>query len=92
MIAAHGWHATTKPDAGERLTALRRHGVWYFLSVSANSIKALKRAEARQRMADSRRARRSRRAALAVQRRSSVFGNAAEWRLTNLAEVLRAMS
>jgi hypothetical protein len=43
-------------------------------------------------MTDVRRARKSRRAALAVQRRSSVFGDAAKWRLTNLAEVLKAMS
>jgi hypothetical protein len=58
----------------------------------AKSIQALKRDEARQRMADLRRARKSRRAALVAQRRSSLFGNAAEWRLTNLAQVLRAMS
>jgi hypothetical protein len=43
-------------------------------------------------MADVRRAQKSRRAALAVQRRSSMFGDAARWRLTNLAEVLKAMS
>lgn len=60
--------------------------------MSAKSIRALKRTEGRQRMADVRRARESRRAALAVQRRSSVFGEAAKWRLTNLAEVLKAMS
>jgi hypothetical protein len=60
--------------------------------VSAKSIRALKRAEARQRMADLRRARRSRRAALAEQRRSSLFGDASKWRLTNLAQVLEAMS
>ena len=60
--------------------------------MSAKSIRALKRIEARQRMADVRRAGKSRRAALAVERRSSVFGDAAKWRLTNLAEVLKAMS
>ena len=60
--------------------------------MSVKSIRALKRDEARQRMADLRRARRSRRSVLAVQRRSSYFGDAAKWRLTNLAEVLKAMS
>ena len=49
-----------------------------FLSVNAQSFRAFKRAEARQRMADLRRARRSRRAALAEQRRCSVFGDAAK--------------
>ena len=60
--------------------------------MSAKSSRALKRIEARQRMTDVRRARKNRRAALAVQRRSSVFGDAAKWRLTNFAEVLEAMS
>lgn len=60
--------------------------------MSVKSIRALKREEARQRMTDARRARKSRRAALAVQRQSSLFGDAAKWRLTNLAQVLRAMS
>ena len=63
-----------------------------FWSVSTKSVRALKRAEARQRMADLRRARKSRRAAIAEQRHSSLFGNAAEWRLTNLAQVLKAMA
>jgi hypothetical protein len=73
-----------------RLYGTRLHGT--VLSVKANSLRAVKRAEARQRMADLRRARRSPRAALAVQRQSSLFGDAAKWRLTNLAQVLRAMS
>ena len=63
-----------------------------FWSVSTKSVQALKRAEARQRMADLRRARKSRRAAIAEQQHSSLFGNAAEWRLTNLAQVLKAMA
>ena len=60
--------------------------------MSTKSVQALKRAEGRQRMADLRRARKSRRAAIAEQPHSSLFGNAAEWRLTNLAQVLKAMS
>ena len=63
-----------------------------FWSVSTKSVQALKRAETRQRMADLRRARKSQRAAIAEQRHSSLFGNAAEWRLTNLAQVLKAMA
>jgi hypothetical protein len=62
------------------------------LIVNAKAFRAFKRAEGRQRMADLRRARKSRRAAIAEQRHSSLFGNAAEWRLTNLAQVLKAMS
>jgi hypothetical protein len=62
------------------------------LTVSANTFRAVKSAEARQRMADLRRACKSRRAAIAEQGHSSLFGNAAEWRLTNLAQVLKAMS
>ena len=75
-----------------QLPPLHEQGGWYFLTVSVRSIRALKREEARQRMADLRHARRNRRAALAVQRASSLFGDAAKWRLTNLAEVLKAMS
>jgi hypothetical protein len=63
-----------------------------FWSVSTKSVQAIKRAEGRQRMADLRRARKSRRAAMTEQRHSSLFGNAAEWRLTNLAQVLKAMA
>jgi hypothetical protein len=43
-------------------------------------------------MASLRRARKSRRAALAEQRRASLFGGSEKWRITNLAQVLRAMS
>jgi hypothetical protein len=60
--------------------------------VKANSIAAIKRAEAQQRMAALRRARKGRRAALTEQRRSSLVGDASKWRITNLAEVLQAMS
>jgi hypothetical protein len=79
-------------DSGFQLRSLRGRDPWYDLAVSVKSIRALKREEARQRTTDARRARKSRRAALAVQRQSSLFGDAAKWRLTNLAQVLRAMS
>ncbi len=71
---------------------LQEQGARYLLSLSAKSIRALKGEEARQRMADLRRVRRSRRSALEVQRHSSLFGEAAKWQLANLAEVLKAMS
>jgi len=60
--------------------------------VSAATFESLKRAEARARMASLRRARKSRRAALAEQRRTSLVGGGSKWRITNLASVLRAMS
>jgi hypothetical protein len=59
--------------------------------VKAKSFRQLKQEEGRQRMADLRRARKSRRAALLEQRRVSLVGDAGKWRITNLASVLRAM-
>lgn len=56
------------------------------------SIAAIKREEARQRMAALRRAGRSQRAALVEQRRASLVGDGPGWRMTNLAAVLKAMS
>jgi hypothetical protein len=60
--------------------------------VSVNSFEAVKRAEARERMASLRRARKSRRAAATEQRAASMFGDASKWRITNLAEVLSSMA
>lgn len=60
--------------------------------MSGKSFKALKEAEARERMAALRRARKSRAAAEQEQREASMFNGAANWRMTNLAEVLSAMS
>jgi hypothetical protein len=60
--------------------------------VSANSFAALKRAEARERMAALRRARKSRAAAWKEQRAASLFGDASKWRITNLREVMTAMA
>ena len=59
--------------------------------MSAKSIRALKREEARQRMADVRRARKSRRAAIAFERRYALtYG--AKGRITNLREMMQAMA
>jgi hypothetical protein len=60
-----------------------------FLWMTFNQIK---KQEANQRMRDIREARKSKRAALAVQRRVSLVGHRGNWKVTNLAEVAEAMS
>ena len=62
------------------------------LSVKTVNFNAVKRQEARSRMGATRKARRTPQAALALQRRASLFGNAAKWRITNFKEVTGAMS
>jgi hypothetical protein len=52
----------------------------------------VKRQEANGRMAAARKARRSPRAAAALQQRASLVGNGAKWRITNFKQVARAMS
>ena len=52
----------------------------------------LKEQEARSRMAAVRKARRSPQAAAALQRRASLVGDGAKWRITNLNEVARAIA
>ena len=52
----------------------------------------VKEQEARSRMAAARKARRSPQAAAALQRRASLVGDGAKWRITNLNEVARAMA
>jgi hypothetical protein len=56
------------------------------------SFREVKEQEARNRMAAIRRARRSPRAAAEEQKRASLVGNGAKWRITNLNEVARAMA
>jgi len=58
----------------------------------ASSFAEFKRAEARERMASLRRARKSRRVALAEQKAASMFGDASKWHVATLAEVLSAMA
>ena len=55
-------------------------------------INKVKEQEARSRMAAARKARRSPQAAAALQRRASLVGDGAKWRITNLNEVARAMA
>jgi hypothetical protein len=52
----------------------------------------VKQQEARSRMAAIRKARRSPKAAAALQRRASLVGDGAKWRITNFKQVARAMS
>jgi hypothetical protein len=59
--------------------------------VKAESFEAIKREEARQRMAALRRARKSRRAALAEQRKAGLFDGSVG-RITNLRQVIQAMA
>ena len=52
----------------------------------------MKKQEAENRMAAIRRAHRSPAAAAAEQRRASLVGNGAKWRITNLNQVARAIA
>ena len=52
----------------------------------------VKQQEAQSRMANLRKARRSPKAAAALQKRASLVGNGAKWRITNFKQVARAMS
>jgi len=51
----------------------------------------LKRREAQSRMAALRKARRNPKAVAALQRRASLVGDGAKWRITNFLEVARAI-
>lgn len=55
------------------------------------SFREVKKQEARSRMAAIRRARRSPQAAAKEQRRASLVGDGAKWRITNFKQVARAM-
>ena len=52
----------------------------------------VKRQEAQSRMSALRKARRSPKAAAALQKRASLVGDGAQWRITNFKQVARAMS
>jgi hypothetical protein len=56
------------------------------------SFNEVKKQEAESRMAAIRKARRSPAAAAAQQRRASLVGDGAKWRITNFKQVARAMS
>ena len=63
----------------------------HFARVKMPSYTEIKRLEAKNRMAAIRQARKSPRSAAALQRRASLVGNG-EWRITNLREVVKALS
>lgn len=56
------------------------------------SFRELNKQEARNRMAAIRKARRSPQAAAEQQRRASLVGDGAKWRITNLKQVAKAMA
>ena len=56
------------------------------------SFREMKKQEAENRMAAIRRARRSPQAAAREQRRASLVGDGAKWRITNFEQVARAMA
>jgi hypothetical protein len=56
------------------------------------TFKQVKKLEAQNRMAAIRRARRSPAAAAAEQKRASLVGDGAKWRITNFAQVVRALA
>lgn len=60
--------------------------------VNTMSFSQMKRQEAHSRMTAARKARRSPAAAAAQQRRASLVGDGAKWRITNLNEVARAIA
>jgi hypothetical protein len=60
--------------------------------VKTVNFSAVKRQEARSRLAAARKARSSQKAAAALQRRVSLVGDGAKWRITNFKQVARAMS
>jgi len=63
-----------------------------FLKVKTVDFNEIKRQEAQSRMAAARKARRSPQAAAAQQRRASLVGDGAKWRITNFKEVARAIA
>lgn len=60
--------------------------------VKSVDFKEVKRQEAQSRMTAMLKARRSPKAAAALQRRASLVGNGAKWRIINFKQVARAMS
>jgi hypothetical protein len=64
----------------------------YVFTVKRISFREVKKEEARSRMAAIRKARRSPQAAAEQQRRASLVGNGAKWRITNLKQVAQAIA
>ena len=62
---------------------------WAVKKVDFNKVKEQ---EARSRMAAARKARRNPQAAAVLQRRASLVGDGAKWRITNLKQVARAIA
>lgn len=82
------WTAVRRFGKLARETSLR----YSFIRVKTVDFNAVKRQESRSRMTAMRNARRSPQAAATQQRRASLVGNGAKWRITNFKQVARAMS
>jgi hypothetical protein len=82
---------SNRPSSAAANLIPTRNRLIYF-SVKKMTFRQMKKQEAESRMAAIRRARRSPAAAAAEQRRASLVGNGAKWRITNLNEVARAMA
>jgi len=80
----------TRPHANEGFLLSDDCGI--FGLVNTVNFNAVKRQEARNRMAAVRQARRSPQAAAVLQQRASLVGDGAKWHITNLKQVARAMS
>ncbi|MGA2280251.1 MAG: hypothetical protein ABSG80_08115 [Verrucomicrobiota bacterium] len=63
-----------------------------YLFVKTVNFNEVKRQEAQSRMTALRKARRSPKTAAALQKRASLVGDGAKWRITNFKQVARAMS
>jgi hypothetical protein len=72
---------------------LARHGKWRNdETVKMVTHRGVKRQEGRRRVAAARQAQRSAQAATLAQRRTSLVGSGAKWRITNLRQVAKAMA
>ncbi len=78
------------PHPTKVLLSLPEYGMDW--CVKKISFREMKRQEAQSRMAAIRKARRSPAAAAAQQKRGSLVGDGAKWRITNLNEVARAIA
>jgi hypothetical protein len=85
MHAERSWPHPTKV-----LSSLPEYGMDW--CVKKISFREMKRQEAENRMAAIRRARRSPQAAAKEQRRASLVGDGAKWRITNFKAVARAIA
>ena len=83
---------SNRPSSASAQTCVRLQIALSISPVKTMSFNQMKRQEAESRMAAIRRSRRSPAAAAAQQRRASLVGDGAKWRITNLNQVARAIA